>query len=460
MKKTGTGLAVLAVSAVMVLGTAFTSFADWSMENGEWTYRLSSGEYLRDSWQKDGTHTYYLGSDGYMVRSTLLDVNGNYYYVNSSGAMVTNEWRLLENTSWQGGSTPEDTCWYYFGSDGRALRSRNGSADVQTIDGKKYIFDEYGRMLTGWISSSAEPLTGGDAWQEALYYADMENGGGAILTDSWLYASVEDYDNEFDSQPSYWFYFSAGGKKYTDRQSTINGRKYSFSEYGAAQSGWVEEDSGEWHYYGDEDSCWLHTGWFEAVPDEDMDSDGYYDDTSYWFYGASDGDLAVSEMKTINGDLYSFNEYGEMITGLKKMAVNDKVISGCEDIDSLDDLPEGDGEWGVYYMDEYNGKVRTGTTTVELDGELYTYSFKSAGTDKGRGINGIDGSYIYDNGRRLKAESGTKYEVVSYDGSEYLVNTSGVLAKKKKNVTDSDGVYYCTDEDGRVTYQGYDKYED
>lgn len=38
------------------------------------------------------------------------------------------------------------------------------------------------------------------------------------------------------------------------------------------------------------------------------------------------------------------------------------------------------------------------------------------------------------------------------------MNTSGLLAKKKKNVTDSDGVYYCTDSEGRVTYTGYDRY--
>lgn len=460
MKKRMIGAAVIGVSALMTLGTAFTSLADWTMDNGEWVYTLNNGEFFKDGWKEDGGHSYYLGSDGYMVRSSLLEINENYYYVNSSGAMVKNEWRELENTSQQSSSVPNDVSWYYFGSDGRAYRSKNGKAAVEEIGGKKYVFDEYGRMLTGWISESGEALTDESAWQDALYYGDGDNNGGALIVNNWLYTSVQDYDNEDDIEPSYWFYFSAAGKKKTSDQETINGKKYYFNEHGAAQTGWVQEDGDEhWHYYGDEEDCSLRTGWFEAVPGEDMDSEGYSDGTSYWFYAASDGDLAVSQIKTISGDVYAFNEYGELMTGLKKMRVENKEILAYDDIESEDDLPGDDeDDWGVYYMDENNGRLKTGNATIDLDGNTYTYAFKSSGSDKGRGIDGVDGNYIYDNGRRLRAESGTKYEIVVHDGTEYLVNTSGLLAKKKKNVTDSDGVYYCTDSEGRVTYTGYDRY--
>lgn len=451
--------AVLAASAVLVLGSAFSAFAsEWTNEDGEWAYKNNSGEYVKDSWQDDGTNTYYLGSDGYMKRSTLLEVNDVYYYVNSSGAMVKNEWRQLDNMSWQS-QTPEETNWYYFDERGRALRSKDGKATVQTINNKKYIFDEYGRMMTGWISESAEALTEEDAWQQALYYADAEEGDGSILTNAWLFASVHDEDNEDDTDPSYWFYFSAAGKKTINEQKTIENKKYYFNEYGEAQTGWVQEGE-NWHFYGDEENCSLRTGWFEAVPDEDQHAEAHSDGTSYWFYASSKGDLTTGQIKSIDGKSYGFNEYGELLKGLYNLKVNDKKIESYDEIESEDDLPkEDDDESGVYFFNENSGELKTGTQSVDLDGETSTYSFEKSGSDKGRGTSGVDGNYLYIHGKRMKAESGTKYQVVEYNGYKYLVSTNGTLAKKKTNITDSDGIYYCTDSAGKVTYQESEKYQ-
>lgn len=460
MKKATMCYAVLAASAALALGSAFTAFAsEWTNEDGEWAYKNNSGEYVKDSWQEDGGVSYYLGSDGYMLRSSLINVNDSYYYVNSSGAMVKNEWRQLNNTAWQS-QTAEDTNWYYFDEKGRALRSKDGKATIQTIGNKKYIFDEFGRMLTGWITESAEMATEEDGWQQAIYYADGEEGGGALLTNAWLYTTVHDDSNEDDTDPSYWFYFSAGGKKKVSDQETISGKKYYFNEHGAAQTGWVQENgSDKWHYYGEDEDCSLRTDWFEAIPAEELHSEAHSDGTAYWFYASSKGDLTTSQIKTISGKSYAFNEYGELLTGLYKLNVDDKTITTYDEIESEDELPaEGDTEWGVYFFNETNGEMRTGTQNVELDGETYTYYFKTSGSTKGRGIDGIDGNYIYSNGKRLKAESGTKYQAVTYNGDRYLVNTSGTLAKKKTNVTDSDGIYYCTDSNGKITYEESEKY--
>lgn len=454
MKKMTTCWAVVTAAAVLTLGSAFTALAaGWTIEDGEWAYEKNNGEYAKDAWQQDGEHTYYLGSDGYMVRSTLLNINENYYYVNSSGAMVTNEWRQIDNAAWQP-QTPEDTNWYYFDNNGRALRSKDGQSTVHTIGDKKYIFDEYGRMLTGWITESAELSTEADAWQQAIYYSDAEEGGGAILTNAWLITSVHDEDNEDDNEPTYTFYFSAAGKKTVNDQKTIEGKKYYFGEHGEAKTGWIQEDGSEkWHFYGDEEDCSLRTGWFEAVPSEDMHAEHHSDGTSHWYYASSKGDLTVSQLKTISSKVYGFNEYGEMLTGLYKVKVSNKEISEYDEVEYDEDLPdENDEEWLVYYFNESNGEVRTGTQTVDLNSDNQTFYFRTSGANKGAGINGIDGNYIYKHGQRLKAESGTKYGIVTYKGERYLVNTSGVLAKKKTNVTDSDGMYYCTDEKGIVTY--------
>ena len=43
------------------------------------------------------------------------------------------------------------------------------------------------------------------------------------------------------------------------------------------------------------------------------------------------------------------------------------------------------------------------------------------------------------------------------NGSYYLVNTAGSIQKKKENLKDRDGYYYCTDAKGVITYRGDEK---
>lgn len=69
--------------------------------------------------------------------------------------------------------------------------------------------------------------------------------------------------------------------------------------------------------------------------------------------------------------------------------------------------------------------MKTGTCTLEIDGEKYYYKFRTSSSKKGAGVNGIDDGVIYIQGRRMEAEEGTKYEPFEYDGKEYLINTSG-----------------------------------
>lgn len=72
----------------------------------------------------------------------------------------------------------------------------------------------------------------------------------------------------------------------------------------------------------------------------------------------------------------------------------------------------------------------------------------------------MDDGYIYIQGRRMTAEDGSRYEPFEYDGKEYLINTSGKIMKKRKNIKDADDRYYCTDSEGVITYSGYEKYKE
>lgn len=457
MRKKNFCLAVLSASAVLALGASFSSFAAWKSVNSEWVYTDNNGNNVTSAWRTDNGESYYLGEDGYMIRNTLLEDNGNYYYLRNGGQMLKNGWRFLENPSWQGDDKVGDASWYYFDNNGRALRTTGDTVKVADINGKKFAFDQYGRMLTGWITEAGENLSDESDWASALYYGDGE-GDGSLVTNAWVYISVKDDDNEDDNEPTYHFYFSSNGKKVKATDKTIGNVKYTFDDRGVAQDSWVKDSKGAYKYYGDEDEPKLHTGWFQAVPSKDLNSEDHESGTTHWYYANSKGEIYRNDCKTINGKSYLFNSAGEMVTGLRILEyVDGKYSSYSGEVDSVDTVKSMNSstEKLVYFGD--NGAAKTGITTVSLDGSNYTFNFKSNGSPRGVGETAINGGYIYLNGLRLTATEDSKYGTVTYKNEEYLVNESGTIQKNKKNIKDADDTYYCTSPKGVVLHSGTEK---
>ena len=373
----------------LTMGSALVSFAatGWAEENGEWVYYNNDGSKATDVFKKSGNNWFYLDSDGIMAKNQLIEDDDNYFYVNSAGAMVTNQWRSIENED--SGSDEPDEWWYYFQSNGKAVKKSGSSDNVKfvtlpTSTGQaKFTFDDEGRMLYGWIDESGEMLTDDDAWKSGMYYCS-DNGDGRMAT-GWKYIPAvndEDDDREGDG---YWFYFSTNGKKTVDNDS-----------------------------------------------------------------------------KKINGQYYGFDVNGKMLQGLYRIEfeANGKTIRSAEEIEDVDEIPDEDEDGVfVYYFGDSpkEGAMKTGTMTMEIDGDKYYYSFEKSGSKKGAGTDGIDGDSIYVKGRRLEAEEGTKYQPVTYKDETYLISTSGKLVKNKKNVKDSDDVYYKTDSKGRIVDSGTEK---
>ena len=373
----------------LTMGSALVSFAatGWAEENGEWVYYNNDGSKATDVFKKSGNNWFYLDSDGIMAKNQLIEDDDNYFYVNSAGAMVTNQWRSIENED--SGSDEPDEWWYYFQSNGKAVKKSGSSDNVKfvtlpTSTGQaKFTFDDEGHMLYGWIDESGEMLTDDDAWKSGMYYCS-DNGDGRMAT-GWKYIPAvndEDDDREGDG---YWFYFSTNGKKTVDNDS----------------------------------------------------------------------------MK-INGQYYGFDVNGKMLQGLYRIEfeANGKTIRSAEEIEDVDEIPDEDEDGVfVYYFGDSpkEGAMKTGTMTMEIDGDKYYYSFEKSGSKKGAGTDGIDGDSIYVKGRRLEAEEGTKYQPVTYKDETYLISTSGKLVKNKKNVKDSDDVYYKTDSKGRIVDSGTEK---
>ena len=462
MRKQTKLVAVLSASALLAMGASLTAFAatGWTQEDGTWYYYDRDGERVTDEWRKSGDYWVYRGDDGEMVTDQLIEDDDDYYYVNADGAMISNAWVAIENED-AGDEDEPDQYWYYFQSNGKAYTGSDSSTTTKfkTINGKKYAFDEEGRMLYGWVKDG-ERQTGDDDWTDAEYYLGDENDG--AMSVGWRLISItdEDWDDDddtFDEDQDRWFYFKSNGKRYyndnADKEfvvKTINGKKYGFDENGRMVAEWnVSTTVGtqgqatytrEWSYFSSpEDGARKTKGWFKVIPDEDLDQDEYDDAAEHWYYADGSGNLYANEIKTINGRKYAFDSYGRMMDGLKLIQfakdgnrVSTKEIVGSWDddehadylFDTEDNLDQAiadimaaglDDEYSfMYFGDEDDGAVKTGKQKIDIDGDEVEFEFKKDGSKKGQGRNEVDESdkVAYAMGKRYKADSDNKYEIV------------------------------------------------
>ena len=376
MKKQTKLVAVLSTAALLAIGASMTSFAatGWAEEDGTWVYYNRDGERATDSWKKSGNNWYYLDSDGEMAIDQLIEDGDNYYYVDINGVMASNQWVAIENEDAGDDNEPEHY-WYYFQANGKALTNgENSKVALKTINGKKYAFDDEGKMLYGWVDEdTAERVddVDGDGFKEGDYYFGGEDDG--AMTTGWLQMDItydeatDDYEiapvfND-DEDQTRWFYFKSNGKKVKaeggdDKQKskTINGKKYEFDQYGAMTAEWsLDVDSitaaskveangfntdytdgalgthstadrngvsaqytKEWRYFNSvEDGARVSRGWFKVVSAEWLNYDKYNDDEDAWYYADGSGNLYAGEFKTIKGKKYAFRNDGRMVNGLK-----------------------------------------------------------------------------------------------------------------------------------------------
>ena len=68
----------------------------------------------------------------------------------------------------------------------------------------------------------------------------------------------------------------------------------------------------------------------------------------------------------------------------------------------------------MYFGDEDDGAVKTGKQKIDIDGDEVEFEFKKDGSKKGQGRNEVDESdkVAYAMGKRYKADSDNKYEIV------------------------------------------------
>ena len=480
MKKQTKLVVTACAAALLAIGASVTSFAatGWVEDDGQWYYYDKDGNKVEDEWKKSGDNWYWLDSelDGAMATDKLIEDDDDIYFVDANGVMVSNTWVKMENEEQDDEEDPAEFNYYYMQANGKAYQAGDsGKTKFKTIDGKKYAFDEDGKMLYGWVNGQSERLTDDDAWNansadEDIYYLGTWEDG--AMKTGWQKLTV--YDDETEEDEEYWFWFKSNGKKYTAEEGstlktnkTINGKKYGFDERGVMAYSWAlttESNStvSNWLYYSNpEDGARATKGWFKVVAPNDNIENTFKDygksfaathaddETERWYYADGDGEVYEGQIKKINGNYYGFwPEYdengnntgkgGAMLSGLCALKVVDgKIVKVYEEnmdiFDMQDCLNADDVKYlgmhipgsgaSLYYFgnnEDTDGVMRTGTSTVYVSGMPLTFEFsKSGGAEgKGKGITGIkDGKYIYKFGYKMTADADEKYKLFYATGT-------------------------------------------
>ena len=499
MKKQTKLVAVLSTAALLAIGASMTSFAatGWAEEDGTWVYYDRNGDKVTDKWAKSGNNWYYLDNNGEMAVDQLIEDGDNYYYVDVNGVMAANQWVAIDNEDAGQDDEPEHY-WYYFQANGKALKQGDSSTvALKTVNGKKYAFDDEGKMLYGWVAAdNAERIdnSDGDAFKDGVYYFGGEDDG--AMTTGWLLMDItyDEATNDYEIAPAFnededqsrWFYFKSNGKKVysssTDetKDKTINGKKYTFDQYGAMIAEWSLDKakassslgtsnfadyekagksakySQSWRYFNSvEDGSRVSKGWFKVVSAEYLDQGKYNDDEDAWYYADGSGNLYAGEFKTIKGKKYAFRTDGRMIDGLKFIQkdangnITDVRADDDDDynFDTEDDFIKNATDYYAkngydcyYFGGGEDGAMKTNKTSITIDGDSFNFYFEKSGSKKGAGLTGEKDDKYYLSGMLVKAGSDEKYQVVQKKkvGNKTVYVKLDDAAAFKKLVTTTD----------------------
>ena len=203
----------------------------WKEINSVWYYFNTAGVMQTSQWIEN----YYVLADGTMAKSQWI---GN-DYVDASGLWQSNRW--MNDGQW----------WYRYGDGSYPV------AKFDTINGKKYYFDNSGYMVTGWKLIDKD-------W----YYF---NGSGCMIKDQWIGNYYIGKDGKMAKsqwvgkyyvdasgvwQPDrwindgQWWYRYGDGSYPKEKFDVIGDNVYYFDKNGYMATGWNCIDK-KWYYFND-----------------------------------------------------------------------------------------------------------------------------------------------------------------------------------------------------------------
>lgn len=119
-----------------------TNLEDISDLDYIWFYFKSNGHKETENRTRIDGVDYMFSANGEMIENRFVDYNGAKYFVSDNGSVYKNRW------IWNVDEESEDGYWYYATKNGKLLVNT-----IEKINNKTYMFDENGRMITGFVGS-------------------------------------------------------------------------------------------------------------------------------------------------------------------------------------------------------------------------------------------------------------------------------------------------------------------
>ncbi len=387
--------------------------------DGGWFYLEGDGQAAADGWRTINGQRYHFDSDGTMDYGWLNDEDELYYLGDENDGAMKTGWLCLDFDS---DEVPDDGqvsmvlnygdngTWFYFQTNGQAVKADEDNYVRRTINGYRYYFDENGAMVTGWAAVGDQEEGDATGISTLKYFGGADEGQ---MATGWRYLYDDPEDSEDDS--------------------------YDFSFSVATNSEWDG---------GDGDGAWY-----------------YFDNSGVPAYLNSNAATLSEATTSINGQRYFFDEYGQMQSGLLGIGLPDgTVVSayfGADDSDGAmkrerqTNVYDDDGERGTYYFNGsgenrgagysgerngylyYNGKLVEAEDgedfqVFEVDGQLYLVNEAGRVQDSDRTYR-VNGEYYYE------YEDGTIYRI--NDDRERLYEVTSADARRLPSIAYRD-IYY------------------
>lgn len=298
------GTNILGKGADYVLNDAATGTYFTVTENGAFLPKQMTSDTAQTGFYYDGTGMTYYSTSGYQAKSSFVLYNGNRYYFDENGHMVTGmrdidgqTYYFLPNGIELCDAIYEDANGnqYYFGKSGNRYAGHYYAFETtSTVDGVTKTttnwcyFDENGVMARGLVKI-------GNDYQ---YYDDKGNQiKGQLVTDkdgNTRYFKVDSgamVSGEFALVNGDWYYFDENGVAVKGAQ-TINGQQLYFDESGVQAKGvFVTNEDGTRSYY-------------DAKSGEKFVGDFFTTGDNHWYYADENGNLATGSQVIRGQQLY------------------------------------------------------------------------------------------------------------------------------------------------------------
>ena len=402
----------------------------WLNDGGAWYYLEPNP--VEDSWRDINGESYYFNKDGKMVTGWFFDeyvdyetgevTGGDWYYLNSDGTMYDEGWLKQGDT-------------YYYLDPYTGAMYKDGS---YTIDGIDRLFDNSGRLIAG-------------QW----YFEAAKNDAGVVIDGYWYYLKADGTRYKgWLKEGNIWYYLDEhSGIMYKNGTFYIDGKTYLFNNSGYLTSGWYFAPSKN-----PETGAVIGGTWYYAKADGTI-YEGWLNQGGKWYYLFEDSGRMASDIVTYiedNNEYFAFNDSGVMQTGwyfdADRNFETGELYGGTWYYFNASGYRQygwiWDGAW--YYLDEDYGAMYKDMFNVAIDGNRYSFNnsgvmlkgwqFDSYENEEGE-VTG--GAWYYYN------DSGAMQKGWIWDGAwYYLDRTYGAMYKDRGAYID--GKTYMFDNSGKM----------